>query len=149
MTTPDQSDLSDSLRVVCDTNVLISAVLFPASLPGKAFAHASRYGRLIVTSDLAHELRDVLSRPKFARYVPAAIRDEFLATYLTDAEFVAVTERITICRDPKDDHVLDAAINGRATCILSGDSDLLVLTPFRNIPILNPADFLARFNVAP
>lgn len=133
-----------SLRVVCDTNVLVSAVLFPHRIPGQAFSHARHMGRLLTTPDLATELRDVLTRPKFVRYIAAETRDEFLAAYLTEAEFVVVSEQVEVCRDPKDNRVPDAAINGRATCILSGDDDLLVLSPFRGIPILRPAEYLAQ-----
>jgi len=58
---------------------------------------------------------------------------------------LAVPVRIvTICRDPKDDKFLEAALAGRADCIVSGDADLLNLTPFEDIPILRPAEFLAR-----
>jgi putative PIN family toxin of toxin-antitoxin system len=134
---------------VCDTNVIVSAVLFPQSIPGQAFSHARHAGRLLITPELAAELRSVLMRPKFARYVTDEMRDEFLATYLIEAEFVAVTEHVTVCRDPKDDLVLDAAINGHAACVISGDEDLLVLTPFRDIPILRPAEYLDQFGADP
>ncbi len=48
---------------------------------------------------------------------------------------------MTACRDPKDDKFLELAANGRADVIISGDADLLVLNPFRDIPILAPAAF--------
>jgi putative PIN family toxin of toxin-antitoxin system len=129
---------------VCDTNVLVSAVLFPRSVPGQAIAYARANGVVLTTNELVTELRDVLARSKFDRYLTREIRDEFLAGYIFEAEFVPLTERVTVCRDPKDDHVLDAAINGQATCIISGDDDLLTLVSFQGIPILTPADFLAR-----
>jgi predicted nucleic acid-binding protein len=50
----------------------------------------------------------------------------------------------TMCRDPKDDKFLEAALAGDADCLVSGDADLLDLTPFEGIPILRPAEFLAR-----
>jgi predicted nucleic acid-binding protein len=55
---------------------------------------------------------------------------------------VDVTERVAACRDPKDDKFLELAVSGRASCIVSGDKDLLALHPFRGIAILNPAAFL-------
>lgn len=134
--------------IVCDTNVLVSAVLFPQSVPGQAVSHARHTGRLLTTPELAAELRDVLLRPKFARYISAELRDEFLAAYLTEAAFVVMSEHVTVCRDPKDNMVLDAAINGHATCIISGDEDLLVLSPFRDIPILRPAEYLQQFGIS-
>lgn len=53
-----------------------------------------------------------------------------------------VTQRVKECRDPKDDKFLKLAVNGNATLIVSGDKDLQVLHPFRNIPILSPREFL-------
>ena len=47
-----------------------------------------------------------------------------------------------MCRDPEDDHILELAVNGNATYIVTGDADLLVLNPFRGVKILTPAEFL-------
>jgi putative PIN family toxin of toxin-antitoxin system len=147
--TPEQQDvsveMSRGVRVLFDTNALVSASLLPRSIPGQSFSHAQRVGSILTTPELAAELRDVLARPKFARYTSAEVRDEFLAAYLSEAEFVRVIEQVDVCRDPKDTHVLDAAINGQASYIISGDSDLLVLTPFRGIPILRRTEYPAQY----
>lgn len=146
MTTPERSEPLDlAVRMVFDANVLVSAILFPHSIPGQALTRARESGVLLTTRELVAELHDVLARPKFDRYTARTLRDEFLATYIIEAEFVPISEIITVCRDPTDDRVLEAAINGRAMCVISGDEDLLVLSPFRGIPILRPADFLARY----
>jgi putative PIN family toxin of toxin-antitoxin system len=134
---------------VCDTNVVVSAALFPSSVPGQAFRHARGSGRILTTPTLAAELHEVLSRPKFARYVTAELWDEFLAAFFAQAEFVRVIEHVILARDPDDDHVLDAAINGNATCVITGDDDLLTLSSFRGIPILRPADYLNRYGASP
>ncbi len=55
---------------------------------------------------------------------------------------MAVTSTVTECRDPKDDKFLELAISGRASHIVSGDADLLVLNPFREISIVSPYDFV-------
>lgn len=59
-------------------------------------------------------------------------------------EIVAVEQPVRACRDPKDDKFLEAAVNGRADVLVTGDRDLLDLHPFRGIAILTPADYLAR-----
>ena len=145
----DEGELSvqppQPMRVVFDTNALISAVLFPKSVPGQAFTHARHNGTILVTVTLVTELRDVLARRKFERYLSAESRDAFLAAFVLEVAFVENTELITACRDPKDNHVLEAAINGAASCIVSGDNDLLILTPFRDVPIVTPAEYLSRF----
>jgi predicted nucleic acid-binding protein len=58
------------------------------------------------------------------------------------AELVTITERITECRDPTDDKFLELAVSERADLVLTGDKDLLVLNPFRDIPIVSPATFV-------
>jgi predicted nucleic acid-binding protein len=58
------------------------------------------------------------------------------------AELITITERIAACRDVKDDKFLEVAVNGQADLIITGDSDLLVLNPFRNIPIVTSATFV-------
>jgi uncharacterized protein len=73
-----------------------------------------------------------------------ADREEFLRDFAKNAEFVEIQEAIVACRDPKDDQYLSLAINGRAECIVTGDEDLLVLHPFREIPILTARMFLER-----
>ena len=55
---------------------------------------------------------------------------------------VEIVDSIRICRDPKDDKILELAISGNADCIVTGDDDLLVLNPFREVAIVTPADFL-------
>jgi putative PIN family toxin of toxin-antitoxin system len=66
----------------------------------------------------------------------------FLAALTRDAEWIDVSVQIAACRDPKDDKFLELAVNGRATHIVTGDSDLLALHPFRDIVILSPHAFL-------
>lgn len=60
------------------------------------------------------------------------------------AELAEISERIAACRDPTDDKFLELAINGRGDLIISGDRDLLMLDPFRGIPILTPAVFMQK-----
>jgi putative PIN family toxin of toxin-antitoxin system len=61
---------------------------------------------------------------------------------MAEAEAVEITERIAACRDATDDKFLELAVNGEADVIVSGDADLLVLNPFRGIPIVAPAAFV-------
>jgi putative PIN family toxin of toxin-antitoxin system len=86
---------------------------------------------------------DVLQRPYLAAVTAPSFHDG-LAKMLEAAELVLITERITACRDPRDDKFLELAVNGHADLIVSGDRDLLALNPFRDIPIVTPADFVQR-----
>jgi len=59
-------------------------------------------------------------------------------------ELIIANQKVTACRDPKDDKFLEAALVGVVDCLVSGDSDLLDMVSFEDIPILRPAEFLAR-----
>ena len=129
---------------VLDSNVIVSAVLFHQGQPAQAVDAALDRGEVLVSDDIARELNDVLSRPKFERYASEEDRARLLQSLLREARLVEIEETIRACRDPKDDKYLEAAVGGRAECIISGDDDLLVLHPFRGIPILRPRAFLDR-----
>jgi putative PIN family toxin of toxin-antitoxin system len=129
-------------RFVFDTNVLVSALLFAESKPARAFFLALRRGILLTSFAALHELNDVLHRKKFDRYLSVEERDQFLANYTHTASIIEISESIQVCRDPKDDKFLEIAANGAATYLITGDSDLLVLHPFRGIPILTPDTLL-------
>ncbi|MGN6802815.1 MAG: putative toxin-antitoxin system toxin component, PIN family [Ginsengibacter sp.] len=62
-----------------------------------------------------------------------------------NALFIEVSERVNACRDPKDNKFLELAVAAKASCIITGDKDLLELHPFRGIPILTANDFLNDF----
>ncbi len=131
-----------SKRFVLDTNVLVSAALFENSLPHKAFEKANKMGKLLVSTATLQELEKVLERTKFDKYLSLDKRKTFLAYIAQNAELVPVTLTIEACRDTKDNQFLEVAVCGKADAIITGDTDLLVLHPFENIPILSPKDFL-------
>ncbi len=132
------------LRVVFDTNVVVSAILLPRSVPRQAFDQVQDQGKVLISVATVTELNEVLRRSRFDKYVREDQRLEFLAVLIREAELVDVTEVVTECRDPKDNKFLELAVSGKATCIISGDEDLLVLHPFRGIPLITPQAFLPR-----
>jgi putative PIN family toxin of toxin-antitoxin system len=135
--------MANEARVVVDTGVVVSAVLLPRSVPRQAFDVALARGRLLVSADTVAELDEVLRRTKFNKYLTEEKRLEFLAALVSRAEVIDVKEVVTECRDPDDNKFLELAVSGKATHILTGDTDLLALHPFRGILILTPQEFLA------
>ncbi|HWY55729.1 MAG TPA: putative toxin-antitoxin system toxin component, PIN family [Terriglobales bacterium] len=131
-------------RIVADTNCLVSRLLLPSSVPGDAVRTAADSGLLLVSEATMNELADVLARAKFDRYINLADRQQFLRLLGRVAEFVPVVYPVRECRDPKDDKFLEVALNGNADLILTGDTDLLALHPWRGIAILLPAKYLKR-----
>ena len=134
--------MTDSPRYVLDANVIVSGLLFPASLPGQVLAEARARGDVLLSDETVAELVDVLRRPKFDRYVLPEERDRFLAAFIRQATLVIPTERISVCRDPKDNKWVELAVAGKSIWIVTGDDDLLAVDGFRGITIATPATFL-------
>jgi putative PIN family toxin of toxin-antitoxin system len=88
------------------------------------------------------ELREILQRPKFARYTGPGLLEPYLKSVWESAEPIEPTARIRACRNPRDDKFLEVAVHGRAGLIITGDRDLLDLHPFRGISILTPAAYI-------
>ena len=134
--------MSNRVRYVFDTNVIISALLFENSKPAQAFQYALVNGKVLLSLDLLEELNEVLGRKKFNKYVTNEEREEFLEALIERAVLIEIVENVQECRDPKDDKVLELALNGEAQYIITGDRDLLVLNPFRNVRVITVEDFL-------
>ena len=133
------------MRVVIDTNVLISAAIKPKSRLGLLiqYLHQARY-MLIYSSEMLDELAEVFSRPKIRQKynLDEEAIDTVIGVIVTRGENVIPTKNIAICRDPDDNLFLSLALDGHADYIVSGDGDLLSLSPFRGIAIIKPAEFL-------
>ena len=132
-------------RAVIDTNVLISAALQASGRPRRVVESIrSGNGTLLFSDETFDELRSRIHRPKFDRYVDQEVRNAYLAQLLSVSDWVSITGTRLGCRDPDDDKVLETALMGEAECIVTGDRDLIAMSPFRGIPILTPAEFLSR-----
>jgi putative PIN family toxin of toxin-antitoxin system len=128
---------------VFDANIIISAVLIPQSKPDLAIRKAQDSGSILMSPEIWAELEQVLARPKFDRYISSEDRSKFLGDFLDTVILVMeITEKIQECRDPKDNKYLELAVNGQADCLITGDTDLLILNPFREKPVITVSDFL-------
>jgi putative PIN family toxin of toxin-antitoxin system len=134
--------MSDKPRFVFDTNVIVTAAIRAASVPRQALDAARAQGQLLVSRPLILEIDEVLRRPKFDRYVSEHDRLLFLAAIMDEFELVETTQTIEISRDADDNRLLELAVAGQASCLVTGDQDLIVLNPFQGIPILTPRQFL-------
>lgn len=112
--------MSNKIRCVFDTNIIVSSLLFESSKPAQVIRFALQQGDVLLSLELLAELREVLGRKKFDRFITSEERDEFLEIFVERAILVEVVERVQECRDPKDDKILELALNGRADCIVSG-----------------------------
>ena len=130
-------------RVVVDTNVLISAALLPKGSPRAVLdAVRSDNGLLLFSDETFDELRSRLFLPRFDGYVSREDRAVYIAQLQAVSEWVSIARAKLGCRDPDDDKLLETALMGEANCLVTGDGDLLEMSPFHEIPILRPASFL-------
>ncbi|MGB5713810.1 MAG: putative toxin-antitoxin system toxin component, PIN family [Waterburya sp.] len=136
--------MSEPRRFILDANVIISALLFKKSSPRQALDNARKQGIVLMSQSIWSEISEVVARPKFDKYLSSQERQLFLLVFEQAVRFVDIKETINACRDPKDDKYLELAVNGKAECIVTGDKDLLILHPFREIPIITVAQFLSN-----
>jgi uncharacterized protein len=131
-------------RVVLDTNILVSALGWrgaPHAIVSSCLDHRHQ---LLLSPAILQEAQRVLSYPKFQFSIPEIL--SYLATLTEAAELVQPDVQITVIEDdPSDNRILECALAGNAEVIVSGDSHLLSLASFKDIPILRAQTFLDRF----
>lgn len=135
------------MKVVLDTNVIVSGLLFPGGVPDRV-VRAALTGQIqnVTSPDLLQEVRRVFDK-KFK--IPEK-RLEGLIRFVADmSDLVYPLERLrVISADPPDNRVLECAITGEAEFIITGDAKhLLKLKSFRSISIVSPAQFAQMGNL--
>ena len=129
------------IAAVCDSNVYISAIVFGGIPRDVVMLGEHRQIQLVVSPGLVSEVERVLAR-KF-EWEQRRVRRICQPLWET-ARFVKPATDVGVCRDPKDDHLLALAMDGEARYLITGDRDLLVLSPFHGIQIVTPARFLDK-----
>jgi uncharacterized protein len=128
-------------RVVLDTNVFVSALLFEGH--ASSLVDLWKHGEItpLVSAETLKEIIRVLAYPKFdlSESEIKSILNEEILPYV---ETVNITRPIEgVCADAGDDMFLSCAVNGKAEAIISGDTHLLILKEFEGIPVLKLAEF--------
>jgi len=131
------------LRVVLDTNVLVSGLAYPNSIPGRIMAVWQQGGLDVALSHtILDELARVLPRLKRIRMTPSEIRD-LADSLMFQAYMVEPSEELDeALRDPADQAILQTLLRAKAQYLITGDKDLLVLA--ERYPIVTPTDFWTR-----
>ena len=132
------------MRVVIDTNVLISAIFWTGK--PKQLLNQVRLGRItfLTSAILLAELKEILTREDKPFKLSAEDAERVVAAMRDLAEIVEPQQRLSVCRDEGDNRVLECAVEGRAEWIVTGDGDLLDLKAFQGIPIVTVANFLSQ-----
>ena len=130
-----------AVTIVFDSGNWISAIRF-GGIPKSAILHALKYDRIAICVEIEDEvIRNM--RQKFG-VSEVDVRSD-MAIFLEDSIQVAIDRTLTgICRDPKDDFILECALLSNANLIVTGDKDLLSLKSFRDIAIVTAREYLDR-----
>ncbi len=129
-------------KAVIDTNIFVSSLL--GSVNAQCILNNFILGNfdIVISKDVIEEIIEVISRKKFSDIIHREDIMELIDLLETDTKRVIPTIRIFSCRDPKDNLILECAVSGKVDFIVTGDNDLLKMSPFKNIHIVTPAQFL-------
>ena len=124
------------MKVMADTNIIISALLFPASLPARVLLHIADNHGLVLCDHIVAELRDVVARKR-----PDLLGDlDVLLAQLSYDLVIAPQKPNKLIQDPKDQPILNAAIMAKVDIIVTGDKHFLQSNLDRP-RTMSPADF--------
>ena len=128
------------MRVVFDTNILISALVFPGGRGEAALRRITEErDELVLSKPILDELLGILAR-KFSRDAEELAH---VAVFISDiATLVRPRRRLAIVKDEPDNRVLECALTGNAEVIVTGDHELLALRHFRGVTLLSLRDYL-------
>ena len=136
------------MRAVVDTNIVIRALIKPNGSVGPVLQRLATDDYTLVYSEpILDELLAKLALPRIRLkyHVDDPAIDTLLALFALRGVLVHPTRRIQVCRDPKDNMIIEAALEGAAEYIVTGDEDLLALKKSETIRIVTPRIFLAAF----
>lgn len=140
------------MRIVLDTNVVISGLLWSGAPRRLMQAALARQIELFTSETLLAELNEIAGRAKFSHRISSSHTNvpELVAYYLEIAEIITPAEiRQVVLADADDDHVIACAIAASADLIVSGDSDLLNLKHYQGIPIVGASQALSSAGIFP
>jgi putative PIN family toxin of toxin-antitoxin system len=127
---------------VYDTNVIVSAILKPGSIPASLVALAMEGSvRLILSPEILEEYREVLKRPRFG-FDPSAV-DTFLQDIEKAAIMVYPTKRVRRALDEPDNRILECAKAAKAHYVVTGNKKHFPFPEFKGTKIVSPAEFAA------
>lgn len=134
-----------AIKVVLDTNMLVSALLFRGDLSKIVDLWKNRIIAPVFSQETFREFKSVLEYPKFSlsrQEIKVIIEEEVLPYF----EVINIAGKFNgACRDPDDDKFISCALTASADIIVSGDKDLLNLGNYKSVRIISASEFLKRF----
>jgi putative PIN family toxin of toxin-antitoxin system len=129
-------------NIVFDASSIVGALLKPDSVPERALLLARARHVICLSDAVEGEIREVLGRPRFTRYLGEGRGERVMDLVASAAGRFSPSVVVQDCRDAKDNKYLELALAAGAAAIVSSDNDLLVLDSWRGIRIVTPAQFL-------
>jgi putative PIN family toxin of toxin-antitoxin system len=137
------------MRAVVDTNILIRAVIKPDGTVGPVLRHLVQGDYVLVYSrSLLAELLEKLGLPRIMEKYGVTDNDiaDLMALFILRGDLVIPDRTVTVCRDPEDNMVIEAALAGKAPWVVTGDEDLLSLGTYETVSFVTPRSFLERLD---
>ncbi|MBI4357829.1 MAG: putative toxin-antitoxin system toxin component, PIN family [Candidatus Omnitrophica bacterium] len=134
-------------RVVLDANVYVGAMVSAGVCRSIVHSLKDDPFAVFISPPLLEDLLRALEKPKLKRLISPEFLEEIISLIHMKAVIIEPKVKIRASRDPADDAVLECAHAAKASIIVSGDKDLLVLSPFKNIAILSPSTFARRLKI--
>ena len=131
------------MRIVIDTNVLISGVFF-GGFPRKVLSSVvtgeiAAYATAEIINEYEAIIQEMIDRKK------GHINKNILTPLITAMEIIKPVTQVEICRDPDDNKFLSCAKDSRSLYIVSGDKDLLVIEKYEDIQIITAKEFCDKY----
>ena len=130
------------IKIILDTNIWISYLISKKNNQWDTLIFSAKI-QIIYSEKLLNEFIEVTQRDKFRKFI--SLDDlEVILNFLGDfAIFVEnIEKKYTLCRDLKDNFLLDLAVTAKADFLVTGDKDLLEIKTLENVKILSPTDFI-------
>ena len=129
------------IKIIIDTNLWVSFIISnKLTLLDRLLF--SQKARLLFSKELVDEIASTITKPKLRRYFAGNGLEEMLTTLEPFIDLIEAQTSVSICRDPKDNFLLDLAQDGRADYLLTGDKDLLTIEKFGKTKIITISTFL-------
>ena len=128
------------IKVIFDTNVWISFLIGKKMTFLKDLIVNERI-KIIIANQLLNEIQLVTKREKLAKYFPKSSVDDLINLLNQISENYTIKPKFKICRDTKDNFLIDLSNISKADYLITGDKDLLELNPFKKTKIISPVEF--------
>jgi len=134
-----------SKKVVLDTNLWISFLISKKFTEIDNLVQAKNI-TLIFSNESLEEFIEVVKRPKFKKFFSKKDIEKLLDIFDQYAELIKVKSKIDICRDPKDNFLLNLAVDGKVDYLVTGDKDLLILEKIKKTEIITYRNLIEKIS---